>query len=168
MFDKFGEFDSFEDINRAAEAQKAEGDFEALKALAQENGIDPEDAEDFFHGYLDHFCTAKDAALGKLRIEKTDMKLEREFLLLEEELEKACMEDPAVAAGVRRKGKSLAGYMAKIIDKGYEQAVTPPKEILQYVKAVPSQYKDRMKTGMPDKATRKEIMRTYYCEEVTG
>lgn len=168
MFDKFGEFDSCEEINRVAEAQSKEGDIEALKELAIENGFDPMDAEDYFCGDLDSFCGIKDAALGKLKIEKEEMKLEREFVLLEEELEKECMTDSTVAAGVRRKGKRLAEYLAKVIDKGYEQAVTLPKEILQYVKAVPSQYKDRMKTGMPDKATRKEIMRTYYCGEVTG
>lgn len=166
MFDKFGEFNSYEEINRAAEAQRAEGDLEALQALAEENGLDPEDAEDFFDGISTNFCVARNAALGKLRIEKTDMKLEREFLLLEEELEKACMEDPAVAAGVRRKGKSLAGYMAKIIDKGYEDAVAPPKAILDKVTAVPSQYRQHMKTGMPDKRCRTEIMKAYYCGEV--
>lgn len=40
MFDKFGEFDSAEELNRAAAAQKAEGDLEALIALAVGNGID--------------------------------------------------------------------------------------------------------------------------------
>ena len=43
MFDKFGEFDSHEELNRAAAAQLKEGDDEALMALAQENGIDEED-----------------------------------------------------------------------------------------------------------------------------
>ena len=45
MFEKFGEFDSYEEINRAAEAQKAEGDTEAILALAKENGLDEEDAQ---------------------------------------------------------------------------------------------------------------------------
>ena len=40
MWDKFGEFDSAEELNRAAAAQKAEGDREALIMLAEENGID--------------------------------------------------------------------------------------------------------------------------------
>lgn len=47
MFDKFGEFDSYEEINRAAKAQLEEGDLEAIKTIAEENGLDPEDAEDF-------------------------------------------------------------------------------------------------------------------------
>lgn len=168
MFDKFGEFDSFEEINRAAEAQRAEGDLEALKVLAEENGLDPEDAEDYFDGAMGELCTESAAALGKLRIEKTDMKLEREFVMLTEELEKACMEDPAVAAGVRRSGKTLAEYLAKIIDKGYRDAITPPKAILDKITAIPSQYRGQMKTGMPDKRDRMEIMRSYYCGEVAG
>ena len=43
MWDKFGEFDSWEEINRAAKAQLEEGDMDAVRAIAEENGIDPED-----------------------------------------------------------------------------------------------------------------------------
>ena len=50
MFDKFGEFDSAEEINEAAAAQLEEGDIEAVYAIARENGIDREDAEDFIDG----------------------------------------------------------------------------------------------------------------------
>ena len=52
MFDKFGEFDSAEEINRAAAAQLKEGDLDAIKTIAEENGLDPEDAEDFCTGQL--------------------------------------------------------------------------------------------------------------------
>ena len=50
MFEKFGEFDSAEEINRAAAAQRAEGDTEALMQIAIENGIDKEDAQDYAAG----------------------------------------------------------------------------------------------------------------------
>lgn len=53
MFDKFGEFDSAEEINRAAAAQLKEGDLDAIKTIAEENGLDPEDAEDFCTGAID-------------------------------------------------------------------------------------------------------------------
>ena len=46
MFDKFGEFDSVEELNRAAAGQKEQGDLEALISLAIENGLDKEDAEE--------------------------------------------------------------------------------------------------------------------------
>ena len=38
MFEKFGEFDSYEEINRVAKAQLEEGDLEAIKTIAEENG----------------------------------------------------------------------------------------------------------------------------------
>lgn len=169
MFDKFGEFDSWEEINRAAEAQKAEGDLEALKALAVENGLDEEDAVDFFDGCMFSLCgayngTAINAALGKLKVEKEELEVEREFQLLTEELEKACCEREEIALGVRRKGKRLAEYLAMVIDAGYRYAVTPPKAILDKVTAVPSQYRSQIKTGMPSKAERMEIMKEYYGE----
>ena len=40
---KFGEFDSAEELNKAAEGFKNEGDLESLYALAEENGISKED-----------------------------------------------------------------------------------------------------------------------------
>lgn len=171
MFDKFGEFDSCEELDRAAEAQRKEGDLEALKALAVENGIDPEDAEDYFDGCMysilgEYNAMEQNAALGKLKVEKEELKVEREFQLLTEELETACCDYPEIAIGVRRKGKRLAEYLAMIIDAGYRNAVTPPKAILDKVTAVPSQYRSQIKTGMPSKAERKEIMRKYYVGEV--
>ena len=73
MFDRFGEFDSWEEINKAAEGQKEEGDFNALKALAKENGIDEEDAQDYIDGIVDELCNSSMAAIGKINIEKQDM-----------------------------------------------------------------------------------------------
>lgn len=47
MEKKFGIFNTVEELNRAAAAQKAEGDLEALIGLATENGLEKEDAEDY-------------------------------------------------------------------------------------------------------------------------
>ena len=52
MFDRFGEFDSAQEMNEAAAAQLEEGDTEAVIAIAKENGIDKEDAEDFIDGVV--------------------------------------------------------------------------------------------------------------------
>ena len=50
LFEKFGEFDSAEELNRVAAAQLAEGDIDAIYGIAEENGIDREDAEDYIDG----------------------------------------------------------------------------------------------------------------------
>ena len=73
MFEKFGEFDSAEEINRAAEAQKREGDTEAVLVIAEENGIDREDAEDFLDGIVPELASPLMAAMGKLRVEEPDL-----------------------------------------------------------------------------------------------
>lgn len=76
MFEKFGEFDSCEEINRAAKAQLEEGDLEAIRTIAEENGLDPEDAEDFCTGAIEELTTPILAAIGKLELEAKDLKLE--------------------------------------------------------------------------------------------
>lgn len=73
MFDKFGEFDSVEELNRAAEGFKAEGDTESLFALAEENGIDKEDAEDYVAGDTEEFATQVMAAVGRLEVERREI-----------------------------------------------------------------------------------------------
>ena len=75
MFDKFGEFDSAEEINRAAAARRAEGDTEALMQIAIENGIDKEDAKDYADGIVGELTTPLLAALGKLEVESRELKL---------------------------------------------------------------------------------------------
>lgn len=62
MYKKFGEFDSYEEINRAAAAQLKEGDLDAIKQIAEENGLDAEDAEDFCTGAIEELTTLVMAA----------------------------------------------------------------------------------------------------------
>ena len=69
MYEKFGEFDSWEEINKAAQAQLEEGDLDAIKEIAKENGLDPEDVEDFCTGTIEELTTPTLAAIGKLDAE---------------------------------------------------------------------------------------------------
>ena len=71
---KFGEFDSAEELNKAAEGFKNEGDLESLYALAEENGISKEDAEDYADGYVDQLASETMAAYGRLEVEKKKLK----------------------------------------------------------------------------------------------
>ncbi len=76
---KFGVFNTVEELNRAAAAQKAEGDLEALIGLAMENGLDREDAEDYMDFDMDRLCTPYQAAVGKLNLEEQELKLESQM-----------------------------------------------------------------------------------------
>lgn len=68
MFDKFGEFGSCEELNRAAAGLREEGDWESLNALAEENGIDAADARDYMTMETEIFATPYTAALGRLAV----------------------------------------------------------------------------------------------------
>ena len=123
MFEKFGEFDTCEELNRAAAAQKEQGDEEALFLLAEENGLDKEDAEDYYDGALENLATPAMAAIGKLAVESKDLKLGGVLLDWMDELRTMCIEDEAFARAVRRKGKDLAGYIAALAEVGYKDRV---------------------------------------------
>lgn len=120
MFDKFGEFDSAEEINRAAAAQLKEGDLDAIKTIAEENGLDPEDAEDFCTGAIDSLTTPLLAAIGKLEMESKDLGLKNMMEDWKNFLIQMCEESDQMAQAVRKKGKSLEKCMAQILKVSFE------------------------------------------------
>lgn len=76
---KFGIFNTVEELNRAAAAQKEEGDLETLIGLAEENGLEKEDAEDYMDDCADCLCTPYMAAIGKLNMEEKELRLESQL-----------------------------------------------------------------------------------------
>lgn len=136
MFDKFGEFDSFEEINKLAENEKNEGDTEAVKNLAEENGLDPEDTKDYLDGYCDTLCTATSAAEGKVRAEIKEYKLKEGTGLYDfaEEVIGYSIKNADFARAVRKKGKSITGYLASVIDYSFTHGYEVPTEIVKQTK----------------------------------
>lgn len=169
MFEKFGEFNSYMEINRAAAAQKEEGDEEALIALAEENGIDREDAEDYMDGCMEELTTATEAAIGKLKVEKEDLKLEGFLVDFVDELSAWCLDNKDLALAVRRKGMTLAGYIAKLIDAGFEEHITVDKRIVNLTqKAKKIMNNNPLLGGSPTARRRKELAGEYYLGTGAG
>ena len=73
MFEKFGEFDSASEINRKAEELFNAGDFEGIRALAEENRIPSEYADAYCDGELPELCDRLTAAIGKLELEEQEI-----------------------------------------------------------------------------------------------
>lgn len=96
MEHKFGIFNTIEELNRAAAGQKAEGDEEALIALALENGLDKEDAEDYMDDVTDCLCTPYMAAVGKLELEAKELKLESQLKDWKDSVVQTVMESKSV------------------------------------------------------------------------
>ncbi len=163
MFDKFGEFDSAEELNRAAAAQFKEGDETAIYAIAEENGIDKEDADDYMDGCTEELATPLMAAMGKLKVESEDLKLKGILQDWVDELRSMCAEDIEFAKAVRRKGKDLVGYIAKTAETGYENRAVVDKRIVEKagkIKSIVGNHE--FSIGIPDKKTRRELARAYY------
>lgn len=106
LFSGFGEFDSAEQINMAAEGLKKEGDKDSLYKLAKENGIDKEDATDYLDGYTTELATDYTAAIGKLDMELKVASEKVAHGVIVEMTKQLCTE-LEFARAVRKKGKRV-------------------------------------------------------------
>ena len=109
LFEKFGEFDSVEELNRAAAGQLAEKDIEALEELAKENGIEDGDVYDYVDGYTEELATA---ALGRISVEIEEIrkKISREnmsCLIIADMTKSLCPTNEKLVKGIMKKGKRI-------------------------------------------------------------
>lgn len=163
MFDKFGEFDSYEEINKKADELFNNGDMDSIRKLAEENGIDKEDAEDFIDGVIDELTTPLVAAVGKLKVESEELKLKGILQDWVDEIHSMCADNMEFAKAVRKQGKDLAGYIAKTAESGYENRVVVDKKIVEKAKKIKSVIGNHeFAIGIPDKKTRRELATAYY------
>lgn len=117
MFDRFGEFNSVEELNMAAEGQKEQRDEIAFYALAKENGIEKEDAADFWNGDTDKLATVRMAAFGRItvleeeEINKNKNPIEKRMLQVILAMIKGMCADKDIAEAVMKKGKRLGNIL---------------------------------------------------------
>lgn len=166
MFEKFGEFDSAEEINKAAANQLAEDDKEAIYAIAEENGIDASEADDYIEGYTTELVTVLSAAVGKIEVESEFLKIsgllkEWTGIVLHQ-----CMIDEQFCIAVRKRNKALKHCMAALIKFSFENKVQVSNEIIDVTKIMHNGKEKQMRKplylGIPDNAQAKKIIREYY------
>jgi len=158
LFEKFGEFDSAEEINRAAAAQLAEGDTEAIYTLAKENGIDVEEADDFIDGLTKELCGPLMAANGKLDVEEAELQPYEIMKDWVQYIRARCLEVPEMALAVRRKGKTLRGCIAELLKWSFSNAKDVDKDILKAAGISAP----RVTLGIPGMGQAKKIITEYY------
>lgn len=163
MFEKFGEFDSADELNRAAAAQRKEGDAQAILDMAQENGIDREDAEDFIAGAVAAFATPLMAAYGKLEVEGAELRPDGIMEDWLQYIRLRCAEEPLMAAAVRRKGKSLKGCMAALLVWSMENQREVDADILEAAGT-----RGRVTLGIPGMGKARQIITGYYLGRRDG
>lgn len=161
LYEKFGEFDSAEEINRAAAAQLAEKDTEAVYTIARENGIDIEEADDYIDGITPELVNPLMAAYGKLSVEAEELK---PYEIMEDWIQYIkirCSEEPELAAAVRKKGKSLWGCIAELLKWSFANAKDVDKDILRAAGISAP----RVTLGIPGMGRAKKIITEYYLGE---
>lgn len=157
MFEQFGEFDSWEEINKAAEGQRNEGDFESLKKLAEENGITADDIDKYCDGQTNTLCTPITAALGKIDIESAELKpqqIENDWI---EYIQQQIVENDKFALAVRKKGKSLFECEGMLLKYAKDHMFKPHEKVLKA-----AGFTGNVKLGMPGWARERKIIKEYY------
>nr|WP_296440744.1 hypothetical protein [uncultured Acetatifactor sp.] len=157
MYDRFGEFDSAEEINETAVNLRKEGDREGLEVLARENGIDRETLDLFLSGDLLYLCDGMTAAIGKIEVEAGEVDCAEIMGDWVEYIKERCFDKPQMAAAVRRKGKSLKGCIAELLKWGFGHQKPVDAGILKAAGVTA-----RCTLGIPGMARAKKIITEYY------
>lgn len=121
LFEKFGEFDSYIEINEAAKGLFQEGDTKSLRELAKENGLE-EEVKWYLNGETEELCDALSAALGKLKVERRE-----ENSLFYDDVADYLMancDDVDFAMAVRRTGKRMEEAAGLIWEEANKNTAT--------------------------------------------
>lgn len=158
MFERFGELDSYKEINELADNLFNEGDTESIKILAQENGIANEYIEMYLQGDIPVLTDSLTAAIGKIDVESAELKPKEIMEDWVEYLRGQCMENELLAFNVRKKGKSLKGCIAALLMWSFKNQQTVDKGI---IKAAGVSAR-KVTLGIPGMARAKKIITDYY------
>lgn len=160
MFDVFGEFDSAEELNMAAEGLKNEGDTDSLYKLAEENGIDRAFAEMYLAGGMPTLCDVATAAMGKIDVEAAELKLQEIHADWAEYIKAMCEKKEDFAMAVRKKDKTLKGCIAALLKWSFKHKYKINDEIVKMAEIKTA----RVEEGIPGMGTAKKLIREYYLK----
>lgn len=158
MYERFGEFDSADEINETAVNLRKEGDKESIKILAAENGIDEDVVEAFLDGDLFYLCDAMSAAIGKIDVEAANMKAKEIMADWADYIRARCFEGEDMARAVRNKGKSLKGCIGELLKWSFKNQIPIDPEITKAAGVSAG----RCTLGIPGMGTAKQIITNYY------
>lgn len=160
-FERFGEMGSAEEINLLAVNLRKEGDYESIRVLATENGLDDYLTEEFIRGELFYLCDDTMAALGKIEIETKEMKPKEIMQDWVEYIKMQSFEDIEFAMAVRSKGKTIQDAIAHILAWSFKNQIPIDKKLVQKAGVSAS----RVTMGIPGMGTAKQLLRQYYLGE---
>lgn len=163
MFDKFGEMNSFEEINELADNLFNEGDIISIKVMAIENGISEEQINLYISGDLPALCDPLTAALGKLDIEAKGLNVKDIMEDWIEYIRVQCMDNELLALNVRKKDKSLKYCIAALLSWSFHNQQTIARDIVKAAGVSAG----RVTLGIPGMGRAKKIIKEYYMGGIT-
>ena len=120
LYEKFGEFDSADEINKLAQNLLKEGDKASIYALAKENGIAKDYADMMVEGAFPALCDATTAAIGKIDVEVEEMKPKGIMVDWVEYIKAVCMENGDIRTmsleSIKRYVEAIGGTLLLIAD----------------------------------------------------
>lgn len=158
MYVRFGEFDSFGEINELAENLFNEGDFESIKILAKENGIAADFVDMYMDGDIPVLCDPMTAAIGKLDVEAEELQIQGLMTDWVTYIKEQCADNAVMAYKVRGRGKSLSGCIAALLAYSFGHQWKVPEEI----KKAAGINSGRVTFGIPAMREAKRIITDYY------
>ena len=122
------------------------------------NGIPDDYVEMYLEEAIPSLCDSTSAAIGKIDVEC--MKLKPKELMLDwvEYIKGLCMENEMIAHQVRKKGKTLQGCMAVLLEYSFKNQITVDKTIIKAAGVSAG----KVTFGVPGMAKAKELIRDYY------
>ena len=150
MFGRFGPL-TYEELNKTAEGLKMEGDIESLILLAEENGLEKEDAED----YADEVV---EAAIGKIKVESEHLNLAHSTTLsgMRDLIVYTVTQNEKLQTAAHDPKKSLAECLGKLVAEASRTRYKLPDEIAAAA-GIPTVY-----MGDISKERAREIIKAYY------
>lgn len=158
MFDKYGEFDSVEEINETAAGLLAEGDIKGLFEMAEENGFEKDDIQEYIDGIYPELANIYTAAWCKLDVEMKELKVCEIMEDWVEYIRIKMEEEEDMQRAIRKRGKSLKGCIAALLKWSLEHQNPVNKEVLKEAGLKDS----RVTLGIPGMGTAKKIIMEYY------
>ena len=120
LFERFGEMD-LEELNKAAEGLKKEGDLDSLRALALENGMDPEDVADYVAGDTKQLATLRQAALGRIKVQEEQTEIPRTAAGIIYGMARAMTTDPEACRAFMKKGSRIDKVWSELEKKARDE-----------------------------------------------
>ncbi|MDE6210108.1 MAG: hypothetical protein K2M73_10620 [Lachnospiraceae bacterium] len=167
MFEKYGYFETAEEINKKATELLAAGDKTGVMELAKENGIEEEIADIFCSGSgeIDYICDDETAAIGKIDIEVVELQPQEIFKDWVEYIKASILKDKNIAIAVRKKDKSLKECISKILLWSFKNSYDVDKDIIKAAQKENKNIPDNIRLGIPGMGTVKKMIREYFLTD---